>query len=297
MNYRVTHRTTYRYETPVSVSYSEARVLPRSLPHQSVRFSELVVDPVPVDERERLDFFGNRVAHFSLEGEHESLTVTATSVVEVQSPGRRTDPDARTSWEEVRRALATDRDPEVIAARQFVLDSPLVASDPSLEAFALASFARDRPLVDAVVDLSGRIHREFAYEPGATTISTHVTEVLERRHGVCQDFAHLAVGCLRSMGMAARYVSGYLETEPPDGSERLVGVDASHAWLSVFVPTMGWFDVDPTNDQVPDQRYITTAWGRDYADVTPIKGVVFNDGGEQDLTVSVDVERLERLER
>lgn len=294
MNYRVTHRTVYRYETPVSLSYSEARVLPRSLPHQSVRFSELVVAPAPVDERERLDFFGNRVAHFSLEGAHDELTVLATSVVEVLpgGPGRTpvTSPD---SWEVVRDQLDDGTDPEVLAARQFALDSPLAPTDPELEAYALASFPTGRPIVEAVRDLSARIHADFAYEPGATTISTHITEVLNRRHGVCQDFAHLMIGCLRSVGLAARYVSGYLETTPPPGEERLVGVDASHAWLSVFLPGAGWLDVDPTNDTIPDERYITTAWGRDYADVTPLKGVVFNDGGDQQLAVAVDVERLE----
>ena len=294
MNFRIRHTTTYRYETPVSLSYSEARVLPRSLPHQSVRFTELVVDPAPADERERLDFYGNRVAHFSLEGTHRQLTVSATSVVEIVPTDRRPMPDDTRPWEDARAELRTSREPEVLAARQFALSSPLVAPDPALEAYALPSFTPGRPLTEAAVDLAHRIHEDFAYEPGATTISTHVAEALARRQGVCQDFAHVALGCLRSLGLAARYVSGYLETLPPEGGERLVGVDATHAWLSVFVPGSGWLDVDPTNDQVPDDRYITTAWGRDYGDVTPLKGVVFNDGGDQELTVAVDVERLER---
>ncbi|MFN8038244.1 MAG: transglutaminase family protein [Acidimicrobiales bacterium] len=294
MNYRIRHTTTYRYETPVSLSYSEARVLPRSLPHQSVRFTELVVDPAPADERERLDFFGNRVAHFSLEGTHRQLTVSATSIVEIVPTSRRPAVDDDQPWEQARAELRSSADPEVIAARQFALASPLVAPDPGLEAYAMPSFPPGRPLGEAAADLAHRIHEDFAYEPGATTISTHVAEVLARRQGVCQDFAHVALGCLRSLGLAARYVSGYLETVPPEGAERLVGVDASHAWLSVHLPGSGWLDVDPTNDQIPDERYITTAWGRDYGDVTPLKGVVFNDGGDQELTVAVDVERLER---
>jgi transglutaminase-like putative cysteine protease len=200
---------------------------------------------------------------------------------------------ASEAWDAFAARLRGERDPEVVAARQFLLDSPLVAASSELRAYAEPSFAPGRPLAEAVIDLTSRIHREFDYEPGSTKITTGLHEVLERRQGVCQDFAHLTIGALRSLGLPARYVSGYLETLPPPGKPKLVGADASHAWLSVFVPSTGWLDLDPTNDRVPNERYITTAWGRDYADVTPLKGVVFSSAKKQKLDVSVDVARLD----
>lgn len=294
--YRVTHTTRYDYEGgEVSSSYSVAHLVPRRLAHQTCRSSELSIVPVPRDQRERLDFFANRATFFSIHEPHRSLKVTATSEVEVRPPGAQLPLDGSEAWDHVAARLRSGADarPEAIDARQFLLDSPLVSASSRLRSYAEASFAPGRPLVEAVTELTSRIHRDFDYEPGSTRITTGLHEVLARRKGVCQDFAHLTIGALRSLGLAARYVSGYLETRPPPGRPKLVGVDASHAWLSVYVPSAGWLDLDPTNDRVPDERYITTAWGRDYADVAPLKGVVFSSATHQDLDVSVDVTRLD----
>jgi transglutaminase-like putative cysteine protease len=294
VKYRVTHTTEYRYEGgEVSSSYSVAHLVPRRLPHQACLAADLVIDPNPLDYRERLDFFDNRTSFFSIQVPHRSLRVTATSEVDITPPGGQLQLHESESWDAFAARLRHDPDPELVSARQFLLDSPLVAASEELHAYAAPSFPAGRPLIEAVIDLTSRIHHEFDYEPGSTKITTGLHEVLERRQGVCQDFAHLTIGALRSLGLPARYVSGYLETLPPPGKPKLVGVDASHAWLSVFVPTTGWLDLDPTNDRVPNERYITTAWGRDYADVTPLKGVVFSSAKKQKLDVSVDVARLD----
>ena len=292
MKYRVTHTTAYDYDKPVTASYSQAHLVPRRLAHQACLSSELSIDPVPLDYREHYDFFDNRTSVFSIHDPHTALRVTAVSVVDVSPRGGQLALGAGDAWDTVVARIRTDSDAEVITARQYVLDSPLVAASEALRAYAAPSFTAGRPFVDAVLDLSTRIHDEFTYRPGATTIATSLDEVLARREGVCQDFAHLAIGCLRALGLPARYISGYLETRPPPGKVKLVGSDASHAWLAVYGPETGWLDLDPTNDRVPDERYITTAWGRDYADVTPLKGVVFSTASRHALTVAVDVERL-----
>jgi transglutaminase-like putative cysteine protease len=179
----------------------------------------------------------------------------------------------------------------MLAAREFCFESPLVPLSVDVRAYAEPSFRVGRPLVDAVAELIERIFEDFVYDPGFTTVTTPLEQVLGFRRGVCQDFAHLAIGCLRSMGLAARYVSGYLETAPPPGEERMIGADASHAWPSVFIPGWGWLDVDPTNDRIVGSTYVTTAWGRDYSDVSPLKGIVFGGGHSHTLDVSVDVAR------
>lgn len=292
MRYQITHHTRYRYETPVTASYSEARLLPRNDGHQACVFSELVIDPAPADQRERTDHFGNRTVYFAIDRPHDELHVRAVSEVEVRAAEHRPDHWSDLAWQAARDRLRAELTTEALTARQFTLDSPFVTTPPELARYAAPSFPPGRPLVEAVIDLNHRIHQDFDYQPGATTTATSVAEVLERRAGVCQDFAHLAIGCVRSMGLAARYVSGYLETDPPPGQERLLGADASHAWLSVYVPGDGWLELDPTNAQIPNQRYVVTAWGRDYGDVTPIKGVVFSAGGTHELAVAVDVVRL-----
>lgn len=287
-SYQVTHRTEYRYPATVSSSFGQVVLLPRDLPGQSCLRRSLVIDPEPHDLRERLDFFGNRVAYFAVLAPHTTLSVTATSVVRVNArPG----PDELTApgWEQARDRLRGGDDPQDRDARQFVLDSPKVAGSTDLVEYAAPSLRPGRSVLAAAVDLSSRIHRDFEYLPGATKVSTTIGEVLRARAGVCQDFAHLAIGCLRSLGLAARYVSGYLETIPPPGKARLIGADVSHAWFSVFVPDAGWVDLDPTNDKLVDDRYVTTAWGRDYSDVAPLKGVIFTDGDGHELRVSVDV--------
>ncbi len=198
-------------------------------------------------------------------------------------------------WGEALDLLTNDLSPEMLDAREFCFESPLVSTARVVREYAEPSFPPGAPLVDAVTALTERIHADFVYDPGFTTVTTPLDEVLEHRRGVCQDFAHLAVGCVRSMGLAARYVSGYLETAPPPGVERLVGADASHAWLSVFVPGWGWLDLDPTNDKIVGSTYVTTAWGRDYADVSPLKGIVFGGGDFHTLDVAVDVARVDAV--
>lgn len=292
MNYRVVHRTEYRYDTAVSASYSEAHLVPRRLPNQVCLSNDIVVEPEPLDYRERYDFFDNRTSFFSIHEPHKVLSVVATSVVDVVDPGAQLQLDGSGPWDSALGLLSGGQEPDIITARQYRLDSPLVAASAALRAYAVPSFVPGRSLVEASIDLSSRIHRDFGYQPGTTTITTSLDEVLARRQGVCQDFAHLAIGCLRSMGLPARYISGYLETDAPAGRAKLVGTDASHAWFSVFVPSTGWLDLDPTNDRIPNERYITTAWGRDYADVTPLKGVVFSAGHKHQLAVSVDVARV-----
>lgn len=293
MTYRVVHRTEYRYESEVSSSYGELYVLPRDAPGQACRSARVRIEPEPYDYRERTDFYGNRAAYFAVLEPHTRLTVTAESMVDVSRPGS-IPPPVDQAWETIRDRLRLDPGDDAFDARGFLLDSPKVAVTPAVAAYAAASFPAGRPLTEALTELTARIHADFAYEPGSTSVRTTLAELLEGRKGVCQDFAHLAVGCLRSVGLAARYVSGYLETRPPPGRPRLVGADVSHAWASVFVPDAGWVDVDPTNDRFVTDRYVTTAYGRDYGDVSPLKGVIYTKSKKHELHVSVDVAPLER---
>ena len=302
--YEVVHRTTYRYGSDVSSSYGQLHLLPRDLPGQRCRRASVAIEPAPLDQRERRDYFGNRTTYFAVVEPHARLELVSTSVVEVQGRQGVLPLLADQPWDEVRDRLrggprreggaaGLPPDEAVLDARQFVLDSPRIAASPRLAAYAAASFVPGRPLLDEVADLSSRINRDFRYDPSATDVGSSLEQVLDGRAGVCQDFAHLTIGCLRSLGLAARYVSGYLETRPPPGRPRLQGADVSHAWASVFSPEGGWVDVDPTNDQFVGERYVTTAWGRDYGDVTPVEGVIFTEGATTQLEVAVDVVRLD----
>jgi len=291
--YRVTHRTEYEYEEDVAASHSRLHLLPRDGPGQTCVSTEIASAPPAGDYSEHADFFGNRVGYLAIHESHRALDITATSIVEVDDGEREPSLFGERPWEGVRDAVWRDGRADAVDAIPFALDSPLVAASEALRAYAAPSFPRGRALLDAVIDLASRIHADFEYKPGATEVGTPPEEVLEGRKGVCQDFAHVGIGCLRSLGLPARYVSGYLETDPPPGRPKLVGADVSHAWFSVLVPEAGWLDVDPTNDVVPSDRHVTTAWGRDYSDVTPLKGVVFTATAEQDLVVSVDVVRLD----
>lgn len=291
MKYRVTHRTLYTYSQTVARCHNEAHLQPRQTSRQACLDSAVAIEPAPAQRAERHDFFGNRVLYFALQDPHERLTVTATSHVEVTPPAATFDLTDSPAWDVLRDGLADDRDPDSRAARQFTLDSPYAAAASDAAAYAAPSFPPRRPILAAVHDLSQRIHHDFRFDPDSTTVTTAVAEVLAQRYGVCQDFAHLAIACLRSLGLPARYVSGYLETSAPPGQPRLQGADSSHAWFAVYVPRLGWIDFDPTNDCLPVERHVTTAWGRDYADVTPIKGVIFG-GGAHTLDVSVDMQRL-----
>ncbi len=292
MKYRIVHETAYNYGETVSLCHNEARITPRRTDRQTCASRRIFIDPSPAAMRDRTDFFGNRVTYFAIQTPHDAMTVQAESDVEIRPLKKDLNLDRGPDWQTVRRRLAAADRPDLLSAAAFVLDSPHAAGDPALNAYARPSFPPGRALPAAVHDLMNRIYADFEFQPGFTTIATPLSEVMETRRGVCQDFAHLAIGCLRSLGLSARYVSGYIETLPPPGKEKLTGVDASHAWFSVYCPENGWTDFDPTNNQLPDTRHITVAWGRDYADVAPLKGVIFSAGDHQ-LTVSVDVQRLE----
>jgi len=289
MKYRVAHTTAYHYDEDVLSSYGQVHLLPRDLPGQRCERSSVVIDPLPHDYRERSDFFGNRVAYFEIRSSHRSLMVSTTSWIEVVAGARAALVAAMAAramtWEEARPASG---DPE---GRDYLLDSPLVETSPELAAYGRLSFIEGRSIHDSLVDLAIRVHDDFEYKPGATEVTTTADEVLVQREGVCQDFAHLVIGCMRSLGLPARYVSGYLETDPPPGRPRLQGADVSHAWASVLVAGVGWIDIDPTNRQLVNDRYVVTAWGRDYSDVPPLKGVIFTEGTKHDLEVLVDVVR------
>ena len=290
IRYRVTHVTEYRYTASVPQCQNEAHLLPRATPRQECEHTQLRIEPSPAVCQGREDFFGNRVTYFAIQEPHASLSVTARSevlIVPIALPQLQASP----AWEEVCHSVSKDTSRAGIEARQFLLDSPLVHSNTELAAYAATSFTPDRPLLEAVADLVQRIYQEFTYEPEATTVSTPLNEVLDHRQGVCQDFAHVAIGCLRTQSIAARYVSGYLETAVPDGQPQLTGAAASHAWVSVYCPGQGWTDFDPTNNSIPTDQHITVAWGRDYSDVTPLKGVVVGGGGPI-LDVAVTAERV-----
>jgi transglutaminase-like putative cysteine protease len=291
MSFRIVHQTRYIYQKPVSLCYNLTRLLPRELPYQRVEQSGLEIKPAAGDSREHRDFFGNRLVYFALNQPHEVLSVTATSRVKLFSERRPAASAGDLPWRQARGRLPEGRGPETIDALQFALASPLVAPAPALADYAAVSFPQNGGLLEGVADLTQRIHADFEYLPGFTTVTTPLDDLFRHRRGVCQDFAHCAIGCLRSLGLAARYVSGYIETLPPAGHARLQGADASHAWFAVFVPGTGWVDFDPTNNHMPRDHHITVAWGRDYADVTPLKGVVFSSGSHE-LSVMVDVERV-----
>lgn len=290
--YAIEHETRYAYTAPVSQSWQLARLTPRSLPWQTTVAHALQIDP-PADERhDARDNFGNTVTHFGLHGAHHVLRVRMNCIVDV---GERPQPIADAPpepWETVCGKVRTDPTLDGLAPAQMSEPTQLVPLSEAAQAYAAPSFAEGRDWLEAVTHLMHRIHADFEFEPGATTVSTSVDEVLHQRRGVCQDFAHLMLACLRVHGLPARYVSGYLLTDPPEGQPRLMGVDASHAWIAAYSPTHGWIEFDPTNDQRADERYITLAWGSDFADVVPLRGVILG-GGTQDMDVSVSVVPLD----
>ncbi|MFO7858858.1 MAG: transglutaminase family protein [Ectothiorhodospiraceae bacterium] len=291
MRYRVSHRTDYTYAQSLARGYNEARISPRDTPGQRVIRHDVAIHPQPAYRSTRTDYFGNTVLHFSIQHPHSRLTITAVSEVELQAADA--DGAASMAWEQAVSAVRDDTSASGLEAREYRLASPLVPPLDALVEYAAPSFATGRSVAAAVEDLMARIHVDFTYDPAATTVTTPLDRVFRERRGVCQDFAHLAVGCLRAMGLPARYVSGYLETLPPPGQEKLRGADASHAWFAVYDPLLGWLDFDPTNNVIPMDKHITTAWGRDYGDISPIKGIIFGGGGGQSNEVAVDVERLD----
>ncbi len=282
MKLQVIHRTIYAYSKPVSLCHNVAHLSARATAQQTPLHRELEVQPSPRSFATFTDFFGNAAHFFSVEESHQQLSVTAAQTVEV-TPHSTVDPGVSPPWEEARTSSSKS-----LEVHPFTLASTYIKPFAEIAAYALVSFRPGRRMLDAALELTRRIHEEFEYDPNATTISTPVQEVLERRRGVCQDFAHLEISCLRSLGLAARYVSGYLRTLPPPGEPRLVGADATHAWVSVYCPSLGWVDLDPTNNLIPSEGHVLLAHGRDFDDVTPIKGVILG-GGEHSVAVSVDV--------
>lgn len=295
MKYTVRHTTAYQYDEPVTLGYNRAHLLPRDTDRQKVKRCEVRVTPTPNWQREHTDYFGNRFAYFMMQEPHRSLDITITTEVEVIDRGQaqRQLAEAEYSCSELLQEMKESVDPETIDAREYLIASPMIPLSEELAEFARDLFVDDKSILQAVSELNTRIHKEFEYDPEFTSIATPLSEVLEHKKGVCQDFAHLAIACLRSLGFPARYVSGYLETLPPPGEEKMVGADASHAWFAVFLPGFGWYDFDPTNNNEPAEQHITTAWGRDYADVIPLCGVFFDGGKRQKLDVAVDVIRRE----
>ncbi len=280
------HHTEYRYATPVAQSWQLSHLRPRSLPRQQLLSHRLQVSPAPDWIDEQVDAFGNPVSLFSILAAHDTLDVVAESRV-VLAPVPPPAPDAdRQPWDPG--AALRAHGAVALETAQFLGPSPLVPRSRRAAHYARRSFRRGVPMSVALDELAHRIHRDFTFDPAATSVTTPLEEVFVRRRGVCQDFAQLMIACLRSVGVPARYVSGYIVTRPPPGHPRLVGADASHAWVSAWCPRAGWIDIDPTNDRRIDQDFVTLAWGRDFSDVTPLRGVILG-GGEQVLEARVTV--------
>lgn len=296
MIYQITHTTTYNYSQAVSLCHSIAHLKPRVLIGQRCLSSTLKISPEPVDYQEREDYFGNRVAYFEIQKTHLQLVVTAVSKVEVEHTDFQIDLCTLDSWDMfldqlqkplIANDVAVDT---LLEAKLYCLDSEMAAGSEELRDYAAESFKNGASLLAVATDLTQRIYQDFSYDPSFTNIATPLSTVLLHRKGVCQDFAHLAIACFRSFGLPARYVSGYIETTPPAGEKKLAGSDESHAWFSIYIPGFGWQDFDPTNNCRTNEQHITMAWGRDYNDVTPLKGLSIG-GNDHKVSVSVDMIR------
>jgi transglutaminase-like putative cysteine protease len=295
--YQILHDTHYRYASPVSLAQQLAHLWPRACPWQRNHNQQLLVSPQPCQRQDALDVFGNPLTRLVFERPHNELKVSARLQVEVLARPA-LDLQASPSWEEACTALRYSGQallPGVLEATRFRFESPYVHLKQVFAAYAADCFSPGRPLLAAVDGLMQKIFSEFSFDAAATQVATPLLQVLEERRGVCQDFAHLMLACLRSMGLSARYISGYLLTQPPPGQPRLIGADASHAWVSVFCPQQGWVDFDPTNNIRPALEHITLAWGRDFADVSPLRGVILG-GGSHDPEVQVTVLPIPAIE-
>ncbi len=290
MIYKIVHKTTYRYKYPVSVGSHVGCLTPRCFSHQRRTSYELKIRPA-ASLVERTDYFGNQLSFFTINEPHQRLVVEARSEVVIdEAKSLRTVESV--PWEEVVRSLGQNQDSESLEAYQFTFESPRIRPSAQFAAYALRSFTPGRQFGDALRDLNTRIYNDFQFDSKATSVRTPTEEVFRKRRGVCQDFAHLGIACLRSLHLAARYVSGYLRTYPPPGRPRLIGADASHAWISSFCPGIGWMDIDPTNNVLPSRNHVTVGWGRDYSDVSPLRGLILG-GRDHTLKVNVDVEPVE----
>jgi transglutaminase-like putative cysteine protease len=293
-HYQIFHDTHYHYDSPVSLAQQLAHLWPRACAWQRCTERQLQISPDPTSRRDELDVFGNPLTRLAFERPHDELLVNASLTVEVLA--RPTlDFNQSPAWEETRNALSYSSQPlspELLEACRFRFESPYVHLKRNFVEFSESCFPAGQPLLLGVQALMEKIFSEFTFDAEATQVATPLVEVLERRRGVCQDFAHLMLACVRSRGLAARYISGYLLTQPPPGQPRLIGADASHAWVSVFCPVLGWVDFDPTNNVQPALEHITVAWGRDFSDVSPLRGVILG-GGSHDPEVRVTVMPLD----
>jgi transglutaminase-like putative cysteine protease len=292
MRFRVRHITHYKYSGRVSHCYNVANVVPRDTDRQRCLTNRITVSPTPSVTHKRTDYFGNKAFHFEIQKPHTELIITADSEIQIDDRDRELDLDLGISYRRALESLAASGSRATLESREFLLNSPMIESSAALAEYARPSFRPDSSLKACVNDLTRRIFSDFVYDPGFTTIATPLADVLAHKRGVCQDFAHLQVGCLRAMGIPAKYVSGYIETLPKPGEKKLVGADATHAWVAYFCPEEGWVEFDPTNNTLARSQHIVTALGRDYLDVTPVKGVIFGGGVAPVLAVSVDVSRI-----
>jgi transglutaminase-like putative cysteine protease len=287
MIFEVSHKTVYHYTAPVAQAHHIVHLMPRPHERQRIIRHTLLIDPAPASQSDFVDYFGNPASTIAIESSHSELLIQSRGVIEVSAP-QPIDLSASTAWNQVASELAPQQRPYDIDVVQYLMPSPQVAITPKLIEFAEPSFETGRPILECAQDLTSRIFNEFAYDGTATDIATTIDEILNIRRGVCQDFAHLLIGAMRAFCLPARYVSGYLLTRPPEGEERLIGADASHAWVSVWAPEIGWVDFDPTNNLVPGEEHITIAYGRDFQDVSPVTGVLLG-GGSHQIDVAVDV--------
>jgi transglutaminase-like putative cysteine protease len=293
-HYQIFHDTHYHYDSPVSLAQQLAHLWPRPCAWQRCTDRQMLISPQPTSRRDELDVFGNPLTRLAFERPHDELLVNASLTIEVL-PRPALDFNRSPAWEETRSALTYSSQPlspELLEACRYRFESPYVHLKKNFVEFSQSCFPPGRALLLGVQALMEKIFSEFTFDAEATQVATPLVEVLERRRGVCQDFAHLMLACVRSRGLAARYISGYLLTQPPPGQPRLIGADASHAWVSVFCPVLGWVDFDPTNNVQPALEHITLAWGRDFSDVSPLRGVILG-GGKHDPEVRVTVMPLE----
>lgn len=295
MKFVVTHITRYRYQQPVSMCYNRSHIIPRRTESQLPENSIITLEPMASSANRRTDYFGNTSFHFAIDTPHTELSLSVSTRITMNN--WRGQPSLSLAESiSCNQAYMQLHTPSThindLMAREFVLDSPMIHSSSVLREYAQPLFTDQQDFLTAVANLNTAIYNDFDYVSGATHVATPIADVMVERQGVCQDFAHIAIGCLRSLGYAARYVSGYLETVPPPGEKKLVGADATHAWFAVYCPGQGWFEFDPTNNSIPGEQHIVTAWGRDYSDVSPLRGVIFGGSGQQQLDVSVDVARV-----
>jgi transglutaminase-like putative cysteine protease len=288
MDLKLIHETQYAYQSPVVLSQQLLHLKPRELPWQSLRSFHLEISPQATELTEGKDYFGNPVSSFVIASPHSQLVVRSESEVRVAARMDALAGGASGAWDTLRDRLRSPEEPPLLEAQQFLFESPHIDFLRELYVYAAPTFTPARSMLECVRELARRIHADFKFDPKATSVATPLRDVLAKRRGVCQDFAHLMIGCLRALGLPARYVSGYILTRPPPGRPRLIGADASHAWVSAYCPPLGWVDVDPTNNCLVDDEHVTLAWGRDFSDVPPLRGVILG-GDDQELKVAVTV--------